>query len=241
MNLPLRIISLRAPFRSTGRGGRRLAAASLTEILVSLAVIAILMVFLIPGFSAYRNLANIQQCAGNMRQQYAAAMAYAVDHGVLPGSINSGGVTFYRQVASYLGYDATKTARYFPVFMCPERPLAELTRIVEAKGGSINYGGYIYNPYVCGIPANSLPIRRLSEFRMPANVWMIGDGNGQASPYVWKGQEATVENRIAYAHLVGGIRKTQLLMLDGHIEFKSVEEMKANEGNFWQDPRIPKP
>ncbi len=184
--------------------------------------------------------ANITKCASNMRQQHAAAMAFAADTGVLPRSVDAG-ITFFREVAPYLGYDylaynPLRTAKDYPIFMCPERSLDDLTKSVAANGGSISYGGYVYNPYVCGIPPNGYLVKRMAQFSKPASVWMIGDGNAQASPYV--DQPVTIEKRVAYDHLVGKFPKAQLLMLDGHVEFKTVEEMKANDGNFWKNPYI---
>lgn len=32
--------------------------------------------------------------------------------------------------------------------------------------------------------------------------------------------------------------KAQIMMLDGHAEAKTVEEMIANDNNLWGDPRL---
>lgn len=216
---------------------------TLLELLVVIAIILVLAAMVFPAVKGIQARANMTKCANNMRQQFAGAMAYAADTGVLPRSVDSG-VYFFREVAPYLGYDyltppPTRTAKDYPVFMCPERSVDDLIKIVAANGGSISYGGYVYNPSVCGIPPNSLPVKRLSQFSKPSKVWMIADGNAQASPYAW--DTTTIERRIAYDHVIGQSHMAQLLMLDGHAEFKTVEEMKANAGNFWAVPYLGDP
>jgi len=211
---------------------------TLIELLISIGIVALLAALLLPAAASTIKKLNITKCANNLRQQHGAAMAFAADNsGTLPRAVDTGGVLFYRDVAPYMGYDINKRANDYPVFMCPERPLKVLANLVATKGGSIAYGGYLYNPWVCGITANGYPIKRLSQFEKPANTWMIADGNGQSAAYLIV--PATIEDRIAYDHTVGGDAKAQIVMLDGHVELKTVTEMKENKGNFWAEPRKP--
>lgn len=213
---------------------------TMIELLVSIAIIAILASLLIPVANSIRKRARTTTCANNMRQQHQAAMAFAADTGTLPRSVDPGAVLFFTQVAPYMDYglQAGTSARApdYPTFMCPERSRADLLKIIAQKGGSISYGGYVYNPWVCGLTANGYPIKRLAQFSKPGNTWMIADGNGQAAAYL--DVPSTVEDRIAYDHSFGNEKKAQIMMLDGHVEAKTVSEMKANKGNFWADPRV---
>jgi type II secretory pathway pseudopilin PulG len=201
-----------------------------------IAIIAILAAVFVPVAGKMREQSEAAKCVSNMRQQYIGAMAFASDTGVLPRAAD-GGTYWFREIAPYLGYDPTKTGKDYPLFMCPKRPIKRLQEIVTSQGGSVSYGGYLANPALCGIPPNSLPVKRMSQFPKPASVWLIADGNGQAAAYIW--DASTIEKRIAYDHKIGAQMKAQLLMLDGHATSKTKAEMFANEGNFWADPRIP--
>lgn len=216
-------------------------AFTLLELLVSVAIVGVLVAVALPAFGRVTGNAKSTKCAANQKQQFTAALAYAADKGTLPPSVNTGGIYFFREILPYMGCDDAKIsmarAWEFPVFMCPERSLDDLTRLVAQQGGSVTYGGYVYNPFVCGIPVNGYPVKRLGQFLAPGKVWMIADGNAQASPYL--AAASTIEQRIAYDHLSGNVRKAQITMLDGHSEFRTVDEMKANKDNFWGDPSIP--
>ena len=210
-------------------------AFTLTELIVVIGLVVLVATLLIPGVGLMRERSDAAVCVSNMRQQYLAAMAFAADKGVLPRSVD-GGTFWFREIAPYLNYDPTKNGRDYPLFMCPKRPLARLQQLVATQGGSVSYGGYLTNPAVCGIPPNSLPVKRMAQFANPANVWMIADGNAQAAAYIW--DTDSIRRRIGYDHKIGGQMKAQLLMLDGHATAKTLEEMLANERNFWADPRI---
>lgn len=210
-------------------------AFTLIELLAVLAIIAVLTTLLLPVVGGMRERADAAKCISNMRHQFMGAMAFAADKGVLPRAVDSG-TYWFREIAPYLDYDPTKTGKDYPLFMCPKRPIKRLQEIVATQGGSISYGGYLTNPMVCGIPPNNLPVRRLPQFSNPASIWMIADGNAQAAAYIWDAD--TIRKRIAYDHKIGGQMKAQLIMLDGHATSKTLEEMLANEGNFWADPRI---
>lgn len=220
--------------RRTNQGSRK--AFTLIELLAVIAILGVLFAILLPVVGRIREKANAVKCLSNMRQQHAGAMLFVSDNkGFLPRAVDSG-TYWFREIGPYLGYDPTKTGKDYSLFMCPERPLERLEEIVAEQGGSISYGGYLTNPMVCGIPPNNLPIKKLVQLSEPSKTWMIADGNGQAAAYIWS--EATIEQRIAFDHEIDGQMKTHLIMLDGHATSKTVEEMIANEGNFWLDPRI---
>lgn len=207
----------------------------MTEILAVVAVLAVLITLVFPALSGMRERGVAAKCVSQMRQQYVGAMSFVADKGVLPRAAD-GGTYFAREVAPYLGYDPTLTGKDYPVFLCPKRPVEKLQEIVSRQGGSISYGSYIVNPFVCGIPPNSMPVKRMAQFSKPSSVWFIADGNGQAAAYIWAPD--TILRRIAYDHPISGSMKTQVMMLDGHAEAKTSEEMLANEGNLWGDPRL---
>ena len=208
---------------------------TLVELLSVIAIIAVLAGILLPSIGYVRSSARNSKCVSNMRQQYMTAMSYVSDKGVLPRAVDSG-TYWFRELAPYLDYDPAKTGKDYSLFMCPERPVDRLQEIVSEQGGSISYGGYLTNPIVCGIPPNSLPVKKPAQFTDATNTWMIADGNGQAAAYIW--DDRSIEERIAYDHKVGGEMVANIIMLDGRATSKTLEEMLENEGNFWRDLRI---
>ena len=105
-------------------------AFTLIEILVVIAIIAVLAALLFPGLTAARKQVNDSKCISNLRQLGVAINEYAADHsGILPGP-STGGVG--RALASnqqtqliyflqpYLGLPTPTTTAIYPAILhCP--------------------------------------------------------------------------------------------------------------------------
>ncbi len=117
-------------------------AFTLMEIMVSIAIIAILGAILFPALAQVRVRAQQSSCASNLRQLSGAALQYAMDYeGLLPltshsGSAHSWGVTLRP-------YGAVQALR-----VCPSDPLSGVRR---AQGGT----SYAWNENLLGEFAGS--------------------------------------------------------------------------------------
>lgn len=67
--------------RATARGGRTVAAFTLVELMVVVAVVAVLAGLLLPAVARARSAAHAARCASNLRQYALAARMYWDDHG----------------------------------------------------------------------------------------------------------------------------------------------------------------
>lgn len=75
---------------SCARLKRRSRAFTIVELLVVITIISVLIAMLLPALQKARGVAQLQVCAGNLRQQGVAVVAYANDWKVLPLLVNAG-------------------------------------------------------------------------------------------------------------------------------------------------------
>ena len=112
---------------------------TLVELLVSIAVIALLTALLIPATGKVREGANRIKCAANLKQIGVAMFSFAAEKdGYLPGA-----VTWDREIAPYLGYTGVVTpinlADQVPVLKCPADNVERTTgRVRSYKPNTIS-------------------------------------------------------------------------------------------------------
>jgi prepilin-type N-terminal cleavage/methylation domain-containing protein len=155
-------------------------AFTLTELLVAIAIIAILAALLLPVLSAAKQKSNRTQCINNFKQLGLAIQMYADDHGnQLPGPVWLGfyenydnedytRLTYY--LATYMGLPAPQSApQDAPLARCPaaarcwteadpttlamslSRPLSYMTVLYVTNLNS----GVVVRPF--GYPESSMP------------------------------------------------------------------------------------
>jgi len=160
---------------SPSRKGSSPAAAAFTlvELLVAIAIIAVLAGLALPGLSRARIWAGKAACASNLRQVGAALLAYAGDNnGTMPtasGTLING---WTQQVAPYLGISAANAdptqATYVAakVFRCPS--------VAALNPNSKTYSYFLgaHPAYVELHTANPVHVARLAA---PARTIMGGD------------------------------------------------------------------
>ncbi len=218
----------------------RYAGFTVMETLAAAAILAILLALLLPTAGIVRKRMNTMKCASNLRQLHTGAMRFAADHnGWLPISVDSGN-NFFREAGAALGFRVENPFNPpdYDVFLCPERPLPVLKKLVaEGKGSSHNYGSYAENEWVCGVPPNGRPRKKVAQFTRPSSIWMIADGNAVGVIY-YPIDLPAYTGRAAFDH--GG--KIQTVMLDGHVERFTPKAFGDNEGNLFGIPtRLPAP
>lgn len=143
---------------------RRRAAFTLVELLVAIAVIAILAALLLPTLAKARERARRARCASNLRQIAMASFMYVDDHehtfpiqpddGVPVLAIGGHGTNFYDQLNPYLNQLA--------IWICPS------TRPAPGELMSYHMNGFI-------ITTSGF---QQSGIRQPSDTLLIGESGG---------------------------------------------------------------
>ncbi len=170
---------------------------TLIELLIVIAIIAILAALLLPALSKARERAHGNACRGNLRQSSACAMLYSSDYGdyILPSPLllNSTVNYWYQTLvrlkylpsANWKSYDAagnpTATDEAIGVFRCPSRrenPPGDAATWRGSDYGNIRWVGWYYAASNDTEKAKAL--YKLSQCRMPSAVAQLCDKRYQA-------------------------------------------------------------
>jgi prepilin-type N-terminal cleavage/methylation domain-containing protein len=143
---------------------------SLVELLVVMAIIAILAALLLPAVQSVREAANRTSCANNLKQIGLAMQMYVNDKGALPPSrLENGGATWavlilpyleqhdlYNQWdlnLSYYQQNAVARERAVPIYFCPTRRDHQTAPTLSLAGDQANLGSSL-GPQVSGALAD---------------------------------------------------------------------------------------
>jgi prepilin-type processing-associated H-X9-DG protein/prepilin-type N-terminal cleavage/methylation domain-containing protein len=212
----MRLSSLRGSTPFSVRRRRFTGAFTLVELLVTVALIAILVGLALPGLHHARQSLMTTACAQNLSRIGVANALYSGDHdGEIvprfvpwdaPGVVNGPGGYWYQNLRPYLGLDKNTLGIPTPPFVCP----ADKTLNFALFQLSCSYA---YNYNVVGdpdIPTLGSPLRRrLSQFPHPADVVFAADSAAPA--WVDLSPNATPD---AKRHPGGA---ANVLWLDGHV------------------------
>lgn len=183
-------------------------AFTLVELLVIIAVVAILAALLLPALSRVKEKARRIECTSNLRQVNLAIRLYADDHSdslpVLPdpNPYPNGVGAYYKQlVKGYLGLTGP-AAPAEKVFMCP----ADRTVCTEMTHA---FTSYTFNGYEAGPEAlPRITGQKLSSIRSPATAVTAGEW-----PAFFGGSWHPLKNGAC------ADAKSVLSFVDGHVAF----------------------
>jgi prepilin-type N-terminal cleavage/methylation domain-containing protein len=151
-----------SPSPSRGRRG----GFTLTELLVVLAIIALLVGLLMPAIQKAREAAARASCANNLKQITLAMHHYQLDNGILPPRcVGDNGASWMVLILPYIEqdnllrrwdlsrpyYGQSEVARLTAVsiYFCPSRRTAQ-TALFSLSGDQLWLGGEDYGPLVPG-------------------------------------------------------------------------------------------
>ncbi|MBI4581727.1 MAG: type II secretion system protein [Planctomycetes bacterium] len=227
-----------------GRGARR-RAFTLIEVLVSVAIVALLMAVLLPSLTRAHRAANAASCLSNLRQMAMAAQGYVVAYGrYMPYSFSDPAKsTVYNWDLTLVTLPAAGSMTTVKAgLLWQGRMLAQINQCPAYEGGDnfigYPYSGYNYNTSHVGwcvyrperdekykltgrIVAVEEPARA-EHIRHPAECALFGDGEygGGANKYMrspFAGRDRGVfTGRSAGTQGYRHAHKTNVAFTDGH-------------------------
>ena len=142
----------RAETRWGKRGPSSPGAFTLIELLIVIAIIAILASLLLPALTRAKGAAQLARCKSNERQMGIAVLCYLQDTGYWPGQesrgTNGGHPLWFQKLEPY-----TRTTWTQPLYRCPGS-LFDRSKSPAFQSDSIDYGDYAYNEW--GVPTSPL-------------------------------------------------------------------------------------
>lgn len=208
-------------------------AFSLLELLITMAVLAILIALVLPLGTRMLDEARETQCASNMKQLHHLFGSYAADFdNCLPPSIDQtpedGRRGTWNQELQRVGMLAKSTAnapcwKVSPVVICPA---------MKERDGKDNLGtevGYAMNNLLGPNSRNSRKkegIARFSEAVSPSKTYLFFDGIYKPGGNEWSGIAYSSGNNIEMKPLHAGATHVKVLFLDGHVESRAADSIK---------------
>ncbi|MFA6175596.1 MAG: type II secretion system protein [Phycisphaerae bacterium] len=216
---------------------------TLVELLIAIAIVAILMVLLLPVVSSMKARANSVRCVSNLRQLYQGSLLYLADHDQKFWIDLMAGDAWYadypgREVHGplyYLAYDYVRDSRRPGTVMdCPENTEGAFQVLML---------DYAYNGYLCRMPDRSLSPVSMASVTQPSKALLFMDGR---QPFVTPGGNPFGPASLYPGKTIGAFvhpnKTANCLFLDGHVQPMTEAELKNDSnGNFYLNPQRPIP
>lgn len=203
-------------------------AFSLMELLVTVAIIAILAVLLGMGFGALKPKMEAAKCTSNLRQVGTALFAYTADsgNGNLPARYapdDRSGIRSWPQRLLTLGYVGNPEIFYCPSYFPRNDAEARSIGRDASTQSSATYGMRDWTLPRVGSASNKSLDKRLHKplavIKNPADFFLVADSFWAASGWISQGygissdKSGTAQNRIHLRHQ----HKANTFFADGHV------------------------
>lgn len=203
--------------QSRGRGEQ--FGFTLIEMLVVIAIIALMVTLISAGVQKGLASARSAACKSNIKQILTAVMSFnAENNGAFPSmKSNAYEHTWQIQLDTHLGFEATRGMSTPRFFRCPAQPLKG-----DEYYDSILKGDYGVNRRLVNIFETSTYLK-VSNIQHPSTTIWVSDeiGNWQRDIYFWDFDDPTETRR--WRHNQG----INFGFVDGHVGWMTFEVMQA--------------
>lgn len=194
---------------------------SLTEIIIVVAIGAVLAALLFPSISKMKNKAGMAKCANNMRQLGAALTSFSSDNNSQYPPVANEGRFWPEIVASFLGMDdpAGIYSRKGTIFNCPNHPFPGDLPTEKAST-------YLMNLRVSSCPPAGISGKPVTAFDNHSKTVLLAESTGQS---IWVNATVSWDPRCYSIRHDGAMN---ILYMDGHVEPHKGSIPKAEEDLF---------
>jgi type II secretory pathway pseudopilin PulG len=204
---------------------------TLTDLLVSLAVLSILLAIVTNQLVKTRESSKLAHCTTNLKQVNQAVLSFCADNAqtlptVVPGDNRSLWWWYKEQVKKYTGSPAVASSKDL-VFTCPsDRGYSD--GIPFRLNPRFDFGSFVYNGVTLpGVP--SIAGLGLSEIRQPRRTLLVMEWTAHA-PLSWHFSKTGKRNMPFYCDA-----QSVVGFVDGHVNFSKIYYDGYNAA-YTQDP-----
>ncbi|MDX2226283.1 MAG: DUF1559 domain-containing protein [Verrucomicrobiae bacterium] len=233
---------------SVFQGQKSTRAFTLIEMIVVIAIIAILIALGLPMYSSFKEKGRRAQCVNNLKQWGTAFYMYAAENnGCLPqeggGGTTTNGASYWFNVVptymnqpSYANYVASvggfrNAAVANSVFNCPSKRLNRNPSDIIAF-----YSAYTYNQWIDGSGTTDLGTTVLSRITKPNDTVLIFAAYDYDAVGTWA---AAITNNASGTFMRGPQKEGfNVLFAGGNVRFAKNSEVRSGSVNVTNSPTL---
>ena len=213
---------------------------TLVELLIVIAIVAILMALLFPAVSSMKARANSVRCVNNLRQLYQGSLLYLADHDQkFWPAYWTGGAGWYYDNA---GVDEAHGPLYYINYSINRDHLRSGTAMdcpANAEGWALWMLDYGYNACLCPMAAGGPSPYSMAAITQPSKVLLFMDGRQYAFfPYQTPSDPSQRFPKATSGAFVHPNKTANCLFVDGHVQSMTEADLKNDpDGKFYLNPQ----